>query len=299
MLKQIARDGHVYNHSGSVQDIGKTQGRPNLKLIGLNKASTLPLFCSAHDSKTFEPLEQEPFTGTREQCFLLAYRAVCNEYLKKRNQADGIELLKTMDRDKPVSDQIEIQTQIEAYGMAVKASVRDMERHKLEFDSVLAGGDFAPLKAYVVKFGSIPEVLCSGVLYPECDFDGRTIQYMGNLTDTLQLITHSLVTTANGGAFVFAWLESSDGASRQLAESLDRLSDEQLPHAVLRFVFEFSENHYLNPSWWDSLDPAIRKAISDRFAKAASPTELRRHDLCLRDDCIRAVSWQVIGRTWI
>ena len=49
----------------------------------------------------------------------------------------------------------------------------------------------------------------------------------------------------------------------------------------LRFIFEFCENHYLNPPWWDSLDPTIRNAILERFAKAGSPTELRRHDLCL------------------
>jgi SEC-C motif len=299
MLKQIARDGHVYYHSGTVQDIAKAQGRPSLKLIGVNKASTLPLFCSAHDSAIFEPLEQVPFTGTPEQCFLLAYRAVCNEYLKKRNQFDTVELLKTADRGKPLSHQVEIQAEIEAYAMAVRASVRDMAHHKQEFDSVLAGANFSRLRAYIVTFENVPEVLCSGVLYPECDFAGQTVQYMGNLTDTLELVTHSLVTTENGGAFVFAWLESSDAASRQLAASLNQLSDEQLPHAVLRFVFEFCENHYLSPAWWDGLDATIRSAILDRFAKAASPTELRLHNSCLRDDGIRAVSWQVIGRSWI
>jgi hypothetical protein len=60
MLKQIARNGHVYYHSATVQDIRKAGGKPLLKLIGINKASTLPLFCSKHDSEVFAPLEQDP-----------------------------------------------------------------------------------------------------------------------------------------------------------------------------------------------------------------------------------------------
>jgi SEC-C motif len=72
MLKQIARSGHVYWHSGSVQDLAKNQGRLTVKPIGVNDASALRVFCRPHDNDAFVPLEQEPFVGSQEQCFLLA-----------------------------------------------------------------------------------------------------------------------------------------------------------------------------------------------------------------------------------
>src|SRR5215475_16094288 len=38
MLKQIARDGHVYYYSDALQDITKAGGKPVIKLIGVNDA---------------------------------------------------------------------------------------------------------------------------------------------------------------------------------------------------------------------------------------------------------------------
>jgi hypothetical protein len=299
MLKQIARDGHVYHHSGTIQDIDKTQGKPALKLIGVNRASALPVFCSPHDGVSFAPLEQLPFTGSAEQCFLLAYRAVCLEYLKKRNQGNEIDFLRdNVDRGKSVLDQVELQRHLAAYELAVRASVRDMEKHKDEYDAILLARDFSPVRAFQVSLTSVPEILCAGALYPECDFDGKSIGNLANLDCTPELITFSLISTDTGGAFVFAWLESSDGPCRQLASSLDRLQDHEVIQAIVRFVFEFCENRYLNPDWWDNLDSRTRTAMLDRFATSASPFEPRAHKTCLRSDGLSPVAWHVSGRNW-
>jgi hypothetical protein len=58
MLKRIALNGHVYRHSATMQDLVKTQGQLTTKLIGVNDASTLRIFCQSHDSDAFAPLEQ-------------------------------------------------------------------------------------------------------------------------------------------------------------------------------------------------------------------------------------------------
>jgi len=298
MLKQIARNGHVYYHSATLQDITKAGGKPLLKLIGVNKASTLPLFCSTHDSEVFAPLEQDDFTGTPEQCFLLAYRAVCNEYLKKRNQRAGVALEKRLDRGKTIQQQIEIQTMMGVYEIAVEAGFLDVERQKREFDKALAERDFSRLHAYVITFDVVPQVLASGILSPECDFDGHTLQSLGTLDARLDVITHSLIATKTGGAFVFAWLDISDRASRSLAQSLDRVPDDKIANTVLRFVFEFCENHYVNSEWWEGLDEAVKKTLLDRFAVSADMTKPRVHATCLIDDGVSPVDWKVTARNW-
>jgi hypothetical protein len=65
MLKRIARNGHVYHQSSTMQDLKRTQGRLQVKLIGVNDASVLPIFCEPHDSGAFSPLEQAPFERSR------------------------------------------------------------------------------------------------------------------------------------------------------------------------------------------------------------------------------------------
>ena len=269
-----------------------------LKLIGINKASTLPLFCPTHDSEVFAPLEQCDFTGTPEQCFLLAYRVVCNEYLKKRNQRDRVALAKTLDRGKTIQQQMEIQAMMRAYEASVEAGFLDLERQKREFDKALAKRDFSRLHAYVISFDALPQVLASGVLSPECDFDGHTLQSLATLDARLDIITHSLIAAKTGGAFVFAGLDISDRAPRTLAQSLDRVPDDKIANSVLRFVFEFCENHYINPEWWEGLDEDVKKALSERFATSADPTKPRIHSTCLRDDGFSPVDWQVTGRSW-
>jgi hypothetical protein len=68
MLNRIARNGHVYHQWATMQDLQKSQDKSQIKLIGLNDASVLPIFCEPHDSGVFSPLEQAPFTGSKEQC---------------------------------------------------------------------------------------------------------------------------------------------------------------------------------------------------------------------------------------
>jgi hypothetical protein len=298
MLKQIARNGHVYSHSSTLQDITKAGGKPLFDLTGVNKASVLPLFCSEHDNKVFDPLEKYDFTGTPEQCFLLGYRAVCNEYLKKRRQRDGVAFAKTLDRGKNVQQQMQIQATMSLYERGVEAGFLDIERQKLEFDKALAERDFSRLHAYVITFDTVPQLLASGTLSPECDFDGDTLQNLDAQDARLDMITHSLIATRTGGAFVFAWLDISDEASRSLARSLDRVQNDKIANTVLRFVFEFCENHYANPDWWERLDEAVKKALLDRFAISGDTTIPRVHATCLTNDEVSPLDWRVMARNW-
>jgi len=114
----------------------------------------------------------------------------------------------------------------------------------------------------------------------------------------MEQISYALIATERGGAFVFVWHDSSKKVCRELAASLDTLPDTDLPHAIVRFVFEFCENRYFNPAWWDGADQKTKDALMRRFQIAASPYELRAAT-CLLDDGVRAVSWKMTGRTWL
>jgi len=298
MLRLIARNGHVYHQSATIQDLEKNQGQLRIKLIGVNEASVLPIFCEDHDSGTFLPLEQAQFTGSKEQCFLLAYRAICDEFAKKRRTLNSVPVLKGFDRGKALPEQVRIQTMLTAFAAANEASVRDMESQKRTFDAMLQGHNYTDLQGYVVTFESLPEILCSGGHYPECDFAGKPLQYLGDLSKTMEQILFALIATERGGAFVFAWHDRSKEVCRKLAASLDALPDNDLPHAIVRFVFEFCENRYFNPDWWEGTDQNTKDALMRRFQISISPNEFRAVT-CLLDDGVRAVSWKVIGRTWL
>jgi hypothetical protein len=298
MLRQIARDGHVYHQSATIQDLEKTQGQMQIKLIGVNDASVLPIFCEPHDSGAFAPLEQVEFTGSKEQCFLLAYRAICHELAKKRATLRSIPVLKGFDRGKSFPEQVKIQTMFTALAAASETSVRDMEMHKQKFDAMLLANDYADLQGYIITFEGIPEILCAGGLYPECDFAGKPLQNLGDYSRTMEQISFALIATEQGGAFILAWHNSSNEVCRELAASLDTLPDADVPNSIVRFAFEFCENRYFNPDWWDGSDQNTKDSLMRRFQIAASPNELRAAT-CLLDDGVRAVSWKVKERAWL
>jgi hypothetical protein len=298
MLKRIARNGHVYRHSATMQDLVKTDGRLAIRLIGVNDASTLRIFCQTHDSDTFTPLEQAPFTGSQEQCFLLAYRALCHEYFKKAEVSESVSDMKGFDRGKSLDQQRQIQATMDALGGSYDVSMRDMTAHKAQYDAMLAAHDFSEIRAYVVTFGNTPDILCAGALYPECDFAGRVLQNLADISAKMELMTFSLIATDSGGAFVFAWHNSGDAVCRPLAASLDTYSNEELPHAVVRFIFEFCENHYMNPDWWDNVTQKDRESLTARLQLSASAWEPRSSS-CLKDDGLRVVAWKITRRAWV
>jgi len=158
MLKQIARNGHVYQHSAAMRDLVKTGGQLSVRLIGINEASVLPAFCEMHDNETFAPLEKTPFAGTREQCFLLAYRALCHEFSKKTEVLDSIPAMKSFDRGKPFSQQVNLQMTMDVTSVGYDVAMRDLKEHKGQLDSMLVSRDYSEMRAYIVTFENVPEI---------------------------------------------------------------------------------------------------------------------------------------------
>lgn len=160
-----------------------------------------------------------------------------------------------------------------------------MELHKSEYDHVLLSGTYSDIRFYVLRLKDTPDILCSGILYPEADFDGRCIR-SGVPGTRLDLITYSLIATPAGGAIVFAWEAKSDESCVRLIRSLDSIPNELIPHFIVRLVFQSCENKFLSPAWWDGLDSETRDALEQHYF---SPSNLL-------DDGLRAVSWEIISK---
>jgi hypothetical protein len=205
--------------------------------------------------------------------------------------------MRGFDRGTALPQQVQIQAAMDAHASGYDVSMRDMNAHKHQYDAMLAAHDYSDMREYVVTFENTPDVLCAGALYPECDFAGRTLQNLGDLAQKMELMTFSLIATDTGGAFVFAWHNSGDAVCETLAASLVSYSDGELPHAIVRFIFEFSENHYISPYWWDNAAPNDRESLTARFQVSASSWG-PRSSLCLKDDGIRVVSWKGTRRAW-
>jgi len=297
-LRRIAEDGHVYTfHSDPAKAMAaliRHKGKIVAEKIGVNQSSTFTGFCSKHDAEIFAPIEQHPFRVCAEHTFLLAYRALCREFHAKLAMVQNRDNLAQLDRGKPAPRQRDFQKFVRELCSEDSSGYKDAKALKECYDDILRRKDFADVRYYVIRFDTCPDILCSGGKFPSVDFAGRTLQDLGDLSVELEGIYLNIITADTGGAAVFSWVEQN-GASQRFIESLASLGDDDIPHALVRFVFEFLENKYWRISWWDSLRQSHRDQLERRTAVAVDLMQQRSRD-CLADDGLRLVNWKVVGK---
>ena len=290
-LRHIERAGHVYRFNMD-PGVDRPSGNFELDLVGVRKASAFSGFCSYHDNQLFEPIDDGRMMFTDEQLFLLAYRALSREmYLKDSlNRLIGWTRSR-VDAGRIRAEQYTLQRALSARAHWLELGRSDVQTSKGTFDRFLLAGRFSDIESAVFEVDAPPEILTTGVWTPEYDFEGRVLQDLAVAERAEQVFTSSVMTDS-GGAFALSWIRGQV-APAQLARSLAALTDEEIPDALVRFLFETDENLCIAPDWWDSREKVTQTALVRRFNasfKAPRPSD------CLLDDGIRAVEWGVNRR---
>lgn len=238
-------------------------GQPVLHKRGWREASTFSGFCDRHDGETFAPLEQEPFKATDEQCFLIAYRALCHEMYQKAASSRAHPILQNiMDRGKSVEEQFEIQHTLSVKRAGVGQGFQDAENKKNLMDRNLLNKDFRSWSKFVVRFEGDICVASTGAPTPTYDFNRKQVQVLHNPSIAIQHLLYGVVPIKDGGSVVFTWL-SSDKACGQFVNSLEQISLKLLPGILVQFMFAHVENTYFSNAWWSSLNEKQQDHIKE------------------------------------
>lgn len=288
-LKLIARDGHVYTFSKDFTRIMKTRTLDAV-LVGVNKASTFTGFCAFHDNKTFEPIEKHLITPTPEQVFLLGYRVLCHElYLKRIALEHSKSIKQTLDRGRPIDQQVEIQRTMTLDSLGIETTINELELAKFVHDDILLSQTYSQVNYYAIRLGTIPDVVCSGMPQPTFDFRGKKLQELSRIDVVLDYLAFSIIAQDIGGMIVYGWIGENKSAERLIA-SLRHMTLENQIHASVRFAFESIENLFMSPDWWEGLDINAQDRLRVRQLSDIHPDFPQQSD-CLLDDGLRLVSW--------
>ncbi|QDU09612.1 YecA family protein [Gimesia aquarii] len=294
-LSRIAVKGKVYGiRENNAGDLSKSNGMLAPKLVGIRHASTFTGMCGFHDDQTFAPIEKEPFVSCNEHAFLLAYRHFCKEIFTKGGAISLLPTLRTADNGQPFEIQMKYQRFMDEMQSGLVQGVKDVEAIKASYDTCLLTKDFSDVRFYVVQFKEVPNLLtCSGN-FPMFDFSGNQLQRLLEPNKLPDHVTFSIIATDTGGAFIFSWLGNLL-CPECLVKSLHKLPDAAIGDAVVRYAFEYCENLYMSPTWWDGLDETSKMALCRRITKAGDVTAERKSD-CLMPDGHNYVNWTVTAR---
>jgi len=264
-LSEIADDtNHVLGIKPNIINIEKNNGKLTLEKIGVNKASTFTGFCSHHDNIIFSPIENNRFSATEEQCFLLAYRAIAREVYSKNNPEKFINQFKNSDKGMPLQQQAMVQALASAFDTNMNLEVKELAEYKKLFDQGLENNNYAFLKHIVIELEEIPPVMISSIVAPDRDFDGNTIQKNTDPKAILQYMMFSSFSSDRKGYVVFSWL-NTDNVISGFIESLKKIKSESIFSALISFFFIYSENIYISPEWWASLSEDQQKSIGQKI----------------------------------
>jgi len=290
-LAEIAQEGHVYTYDISVS--GLERGFSPV-MRGVNNASTFLGFCSYHDDVIFAPLEKScKLVPTKEQCFLLAYRAFCDSLYGMERKIQTVQYSNKYIKHKSPW----VAGVIEAYLKNMPISLEEGKRIKERFDASMLRGDFEMLQSYVIVLDRIPPVLCSSNITPEFDFSGDRVQNFGYSVEKI-FVQINILGKDGKGYVIISWLASQDSEARKFAESLDSVPNNKLSAAVLRLMFGLAGNICMSPTWWEGLSDCQRETLNDFLFEALKPDRIVTSGL-LEEMDIRDDPWGVVDRRWI
>lgn len=249
-LKKIANKGEVYTTEFDLFDM---RGLPYFKLKGIHKSSIFTGFCEKHDNKIFFPLENYDFIGNKEQCLLLAYRAVSMECHKKICSRDTDKIIRECDRGKDIHAQREIVDVANNYKKGNNLAIIDLENERKILEDILIKKNYDKLQTFVVNFKEIPSILCNSAIVPENNFLGHELVDLNDANIKFGNIHFSTIANKNGGSFVLSWIDSNSYCEK-FVNSLMILNPNNITNRIIKLLVGWSENIFINPKWFNSLN---------------------------------------------
>ncbi len=263
-LRSIARNNHVYIQSHNVFDDEKAARAYLLPLVGINKATAYPIFCSEHDNELFRELEQREFSPTTETAAQLHFRAICREAYTKVGA-------NVLTRTIPVAHNHPRAEELIGFAMGNAAALRDVsiqyhnERHRIAqktYDHTL--------QFYTCSFEHSLPFCFVCAFFPEIDFRGQKLADLSDISRTPPALAASCFNDGGRGHLVLTWDRGGEEA-RAVAQSFHAVPQHQKANAALTMGLEFIENTAFAPHWWEGLGADARKRLHFRLATAGSP----------------------------
>ena len=141
------------------------------------------------------------------------------------------------------------------------------------------------------ELNTIPDILCGGATNVNFDFNHNLLQFEDQIAP-LELITLTLLPFNGRGIAVFAWY-GQGSANENLIHSLLTQSRDEIPNAIVRLVFQYFDNFFVAPKWWNHLTEDKKEALGNRFESTFVPLPFGLPIDDIRSDGMEYVDWKV------
>ena len=271
-------------------DASNLNARPEITRLGIyntKRLSTCYCFCSFHDGSVFDQIDNiQAFDVNRNSAFLLVYRSICHEICVKRRVRASLSNFSV-----PAHSAYLWTSQISLLDFALECLA---DIHK-QMQNALLRGSYRGTRYYAIIIDSVPDILCSGFFAPvdEEKVTGQIYRssylYSPNANDQIAL---TMMPYQNDeGIIVLSWYGKSR-KNKEYIKQLDQMNRNLLPNHLFISVFQYMDNFYIRPSFWDSLSTEKHKSLHHRFESDFNP-HMTDFYQSVRSNATKYVNWSV------
>lgn len=259
-LRGIATDGHVYAFISpeydELKNIYNCEYQP--KRLGINEASTYFGFCSTHDDAIFSEIEKRDVKPTDKQAFLFHFRAYSWAFYQNINCGKMLHEIHGAQRpaDHVPTDALET---VASYFQPQVDALSILEKHFERMRSDVVAKTHPKLEYLFIRLGCIPDVMCSTLLMPLYDIEGKSLFQLAKACNaTCQAMSITLMQDSAGGFLLLAWHDDDAVASAFVRTFIRSGFD---INRLIAVIFGSTENFFFSESWWGKLDDERRKML--------------------------------------
>jgi hypothetical protein len=243
-------------------------GRLAIHRRGWHQSSTFDAFCEKHDSQTFAPLEATQFAGTKEQLFLIAYRAICWELYQKRRATKASPVLRDLvDRGMPEHLQRQVQIRLAVQQSGFEKGLAELSALKQRMDAALLASDFGLIESLELALEGTLGIASTGAITPNRSRSGRQLQTLHDDSRPMQWLAFGVDLRQSHPSAVFIWLKG-EIAPRSYVDDILSLPPDERATFLAQFFFAHCENTYFSAAWWDSLSEGNRRHLEELMGNA-------------------------------
>ena len=289
-LIEIADDtNHVLGLKQNLSSLDKNEGNLKLEKIGINNASTFRGFCAKHDKLLFSCFEDKPFIGTEKQCVALTYRSLAKEIYDQECLLSNAVFMRDMDKGSPLIHQLKFQDFMKKYKSGIKESIDGLSIIQDNLTHYILKRNYNPYSFLIIESSLPIPVVVSSLIEPTHDFKGTLIQSASKLRRNPEHLVLNAFSSHQKGFVLFGWLQTAEAMNTFINSLLD-LNEECIFSALITLFLSSSQNSYVSPNWWNSLNDVQKDKITSLLPMGANPL-LRIPSDVLVDDGIQFLGW--------
>lgn len=229
ILKQLAENGHVYSYTKDATGVTHMVKR------GIHQATTFNGFCSEHDSKLFEKIDNLKTPFDDETLFLMSYRSLCATY-------------------QSIFEENKFEKFI-GFDLCSASLLPNLNYCKHKFDILLIQNRYDLIHNYIFVFDYKINFAGSAVytLYDNLNNDCLLHIYPNLFINIFPFQEKSYV--------VLSWFKDDDDVFKSFIQRIINLPKDKLTQYFSGLIIYNKQNFVIKPSVWENLKDKHYKLI--------------------------------------